>query len=114
MDVFRVSSRYERRDFLDVRDAVRAYAYLLADGASGHVYPVCSGIERSLEEVTNTMLTISGSRIPILWEDSRTVEPLKQARRADDLESLGWKPEISFASSLQEVIQYTKATKGEI
>ena len=42
-EAFRLSGRDNTRDFLDVRDAVRAYATLLVHGTTGTVYPVVSG-----------------------------------------------------------------------
>ena len=66
-DPFRISSRTDRRDFLDVRDAIRAYGLLLSHGVSGEVYPVCSGTEQTLAEMAELMLDIASSDLPVLW-----------------------------------------------
>src|SRR5690606_41800221 len=39
------------RDFLDVRDVVRAYLLLLRHGAGGEVYNVASGVGQRLDQV---------------------------------------------------------------
>lgn len=113
-ELFRISSRENRRDFLDVRDAVRAYGLLLAQGMKGRNYPVCSGVERSLEEVANTMLSIADSDLPILWGDSLASGSASQVQHAVDLKCLGWGPEIAFSTSLTDIIQYFYREKGEI
>ena len=41
------------RDFLDVRDVVKAYYKLLKYGRNGEIYNVCSGIGRQLREIIN-------------------------------------------------------------
>lgn len=45
---FRLSSRHALRDFLDVRDAVRAYGFILDSGETGRIYRIDSGTEREL------------------------------------------------------------------
>ena len=41
----------DSRDFLDVRDAVKAYHVLLRDGINGKQYNIGSGVKRSLLDV---------------------------------------------------------------
>lgn len=126
---FRLSSRSERRDFLDVRDAVRAYGYLLAYGESGKEYPVCTGVERSLHEVVESVKRTTKGRIVLEWEDSDS-DPEDSDAGPDSgdslsggihtpvlpsfLQGLGWKPLISFQTSLHDVIDYFRGTKGEL
>ena len=49
--VIEVNSLKDSRDFLDVRDAVKAYHVLLRDGINGKQYNIGSGVKRSLLEV---------------------------------------------------------------
>jgi nucleoside-diphosphate-sugar epimerase len=49
-----------RRDFLDVRDAVRAYYCLLADGAPGEAYNVCSAFPCLLTDVVDALKNMAG------------------------------------------------------
>ncbi|WP_410771915.1 NAD-dependent epimerase/dehydratase family protein [Fontibacillus sp. BL9] len=108
---FQVSSRHSRRDFLDVRDAVRGYGFLLTGGRSGEVYQVCSGTERSLEEVTKAMLRLAGSGMTVHWGEARP-EDAADILKPHFLENAGWSPRIPFETSLQEVIHYFRAEKG--
>lgn len=113
---FRLSSRWARRDFLDVRDAVRAYGCLLAYGNCGEEYPVCSGVERSLLETADTLQEIAGHRIELRWEGADPppkelpIPPVEPAF----LSGLGWKPLIPFTASLTDCIGYFRGTKGEL
>ncbi|MNJ48858.1 GDP-6-deoxy-D-mannose reductase [compost metagenome] len=109
---FRVSSRAFRRDFLDVRDAVRAYGYLLAQGEKGRIYPVCSGVERSLGEAADQLLSIANSSPSIEWGESSIAETTSGAIRAEELESMGWRAEIPFSVSLRDVMHYMQEMKG--
>ncbi|GGF89767.1 NAD-dependent epimerase/dehydratase family protein [Paenibacillus aceti] len=111
---FRISSRAERRDFLDVRDAVRAYGYLLLFGSYGEVYPVCSGIERSLEEITDKMLNVAERNIPLIWGDERASAGASSSERAAEVEGFGWCPQIPLMESLEDIIEYYRATEGVI
>src|SRR5690606_16141947 len=47
------------RDFLDVRDVVRAYQLLMAHGVAGEVYNVASGETHSIRDLLNTLIGYS-------------------------------------------------------
>ena len=49
--IIEVNSLKDSRDFLDVRDAVKAYHVLLRDGINGKQYNIGSGVKRSLLDV---------------------------------------------------------------
>lgn len=107
---FRVSSRHAQRDFLDVRDAVRAYGVLLEQGVPGRIYPVCTGRIVELGHIVEHMVALANTSIPIQWGDaaeSATTEPY----RAKELEEMGWKPTIQLGQSLEDMIQYRRAGK---
>lgn len=64
---FKLSSRYALRDFLDVRDAVRAYDYILRQGEPGRVYRIDSGTQRELGEIAEKMLSHSVAAVSMDW-----------------------------------------------
>ncbi|MDP4098493.1 NAD-dependent epimerase/dehydratase family protein [Paenibacillus sp. P96] len=104
---FRVSARKAVRDFLDVRDAMRAYQLLLEQGESGRAYPVCSGTEQEFGTVVEYMLSLSKSDLQaeIEWgQDGAAVA--EQPQRAEWLEARGWSPSISLAQSLSDCLNY--------
>jgi GDP-4-dehydro-6-deoxy-D-mannose reductase len=97
------------RDFLDVRDVVRAYVLLLEKGVRGQVYNICSGRGYAISELV-TLLS-NRMQIPVRIHQS----PMK--RRPQDnpqivgsydkiRAELGWYPYISLADSLLEMYAY--------
>lgn len=95
------------RDFVDVRDVVRAYWMLIQRGRSGEVYNVCSGRGVKLEGILRDIGDIAGVQVT-----GKTVE---QYLRPDDNKvvigsyqkidkELGWKPEIELRKTLRDMI----------
>ena len=95
------------RDFLDVRDVVRAYLLLLERGVPGEVYNVASGIGRRLSECFTLLARLVGvdahavadaallrpDDIPVLIGDATK---LRQAT--------GWSPQFPFERTLQDLV----------
>ncbi|QHT62597.1 NAD(P)-dependent oxidoreductase [Paenibacillus lycopersici] len=99
---FRFSSRSEQRDLLDVRDAIAAYEALLLAGESGRVYPVASGIMRTLEEIADAFGALALH--PLRWEfgDSDAASPAPADISA--ALALGWSPRHALRESLQDAL----------
>ena len=66
---FRLSSRTAKRDFLDVRDAVQAYADILERGEALTVYRIDSGCERPLGDIADSLLARTAASVPMAWGD---------------------------------------------
>jgi GDP-4-dehydro-6-deoxy-D-mannose reductase len=47
------------RDFLDVRDAVKAYSYIINRGNKGEVYNVCSGKKTKISDLLDILISLS-------------------------------------------------------
>lgn len=104
-NILKVNNLNDQRDFLDVRDAVSAYDVLLMKGKPGEIYDVNSGKSRSLKEVVKALKDIASIEFKVHsllndeLETSIEIEPSK-------LINLGWKPAISFESSLKDVLNF--------
>jgi GDP-4-dehydro-6-deoxy-D-mannose reductase len=107
---FRLSSRTERRDLLDVRDAIRAYALLLKRGERGRVYPVASGIMRTLGEVADTFDRLT--RSPLRWEIGESDAPSPDPADISAIQALGWSPRIALEQSLREAMESVRRAMG--
>ncbi|ALP37766.1 nucleoside-diphosphate sugar epimerase [Paenibacillus sp. IHB B 3084] len=107
---FRVSSRHAQRDFLDVRDAVRAYGVLLEQGVPGQVYPVCTGRIVELGNIVERMVALADTPVAIQWGDAAE-SASTDAYRAKELEDMGWRPIILLGQSLKDMIRYHRAGK---
>ena len=95
------------RDFLDVRDVVRAYYLLLTEGVSGQVYNVCSGKGTSLEAVLSMIADFAGLSIEskVNPDYVRPDENKVIIGSFDKLKNdLGWEPVISLEKTLQDII----------
>ncbi|OPA80171.1 hypothetical protein BVG16_05345 [Paenibacillus selenitireducens] len=106
-DPFRLSSLEERRDFLDVRDAVKAYGVILERGQGGHTYPIESGILRSLGEVFQTFQHHAKKTIPVEVVNPSAGQhvPLDPGHAAM-MHEFGWEANIPFDQSIQDIIHY--------
>lgn len=104
--VLRVGNLNVCRDFLDVRDVVRAYLTLMERGAEGEVYNVCSGEGRSLLAIVEELVRLSGTGARI-EEDPERFRPADIRALVGDptrLRSLGWEPRIPLSRSLGDVL----------
>ncbi len=105
--VLRVGNLAPRRDFLDVRDAVRAYALLAGSGRPGEVYNVCSGRSYSVQECVDVILALARVPLKVEVEPSR-VRPVDISDQVGSWERLqgatGWRPGIPFHQSLADLL----------
>lgn len=107
--VINVGSIDVTRDFIDVRDVVRAYFSLLERGESGEAYNVCSGIERSVRFILERLIAIAGIECRIVCDEAR-IRPREQKRMCGSYDKLnkqvGWRPTIDIDQSLQGVLSH--------
>ncbi len=97
------------RDFLDVRDVVRAYYLLLTQGKTGRIYNVCSGEGHALLHVVDELASLAGVEIStelnpafVRPSDNRVI--IGSYKRIYD--DLGWRPDIPFQQSLKDLLNY--------
>jgi GDP-4-dehydro-6-deoxy-D-mannose reductase len=112
--VMSVGNLEARRDFSDVRDIVRGYRLLGL--SSGGTFNLGSGRARSIREVLETLIRISGIDVKIEQDPTRmrgpevpelygSYEAIKQA--------CSWEPQIAFERSLEDVYRYWYDLVGE-
>ncbi len=99
------------RDFIDVRDVVRAYFYLLDSATPGKVYNVCSGIERSIRSVILQMIKIVDLDVDIIVDNDR-LRVVDQRRIVGNCDLIkkdtDWMQTYSFSQTLDGLINYWK------
>jgi GDP-4-dehydro-6-deoxy-D-mannose reductase len=99
------------RDFVDVRDVVRAYYLLLKNGRRGEVYNICSGNGISLADIINKMCAQLNIKIDIAVDENR-IRPMDNkiiiGSNAKIKNELEWQPTISIDESLRDIIAYWK------
>ena len=95
------------RDFVDVRDVVRAYYLLLTEGTPGEIYNICSGKALKLSEIIDCIADEVGVKVTtrIKPEFVRPDDNKEIVGSAYKIESeLGWKPERDIKDTLHDMI----------
>ena len=101
-----------RRDYLDVRDVVRAYRLLLEKGVAGERYIVSSGKSIPVQNIVDTLLSLSEVKILSKIDPSRS-------RPSDILDlygdyskikiSTGWEPQIPLEKTLTDLLDWHRS-----
>jgi GDP-4-dehydro-6-deoxy-D-mannose reductase len=107
--VIRVGNLDARRDFTDVRDTVRAYVALAERGEPGRMYNVCSGQARVVRELLDGLITLSRVPVTVRTDPERlrpNDTPLLLGNPSRITSEVGWKPEIPFRQTLQDLLDY--------
>ncbi|MCK4235555.1 MAG: GDP-mannose 4,6-dehydratase [Candidatus Krumholzibacteria bacterium] len=97
------------RDFLDVRDVVRAYRLVIEKGKSGEVYNVCSGNGLELRGALDTLIRKVPAKINVV-KDPGLFRPADVPVMIGDSGKLrldtGWEPRIRPEKMLSDLIVY--------
>ena len=108
---FSLGDLQSRRDFTDVRDMVRAY-YMTDQCSFGEAYNVCSQEMYSIVEIVNKVVKLLDIENPKVVTDPERIRPSDVSVLLGDStkfrEKTGWKPEIPFDDTLNDIITYWK------
>lgn len=114
--VVRVGNLSPRRDYVDVRDAVRAYVRLAEIGGAEDVYNVCTGRSISVQECLEMLAALTQAPLTIEQDPAlmRTVDIAEQAGCPDRLQrATGWSAEIPLKTSLSDLLHDWRARVGQ-
>ena len=99
------------RDFVDVRDVVRAYYGLLMEGTPGEVYNICKGEGVALSEIIGEISDIVGVDIVgkvnpeyVRPDDNRQIIGCSDKIKND----IGWEAQIPIRQTLTDMIEIMK------
>jgi dTDP-glucose 4,6-dehydratase len=108
------ASTQNRREWLHVDDHCSAIDRVLGAGREGETYNVGSGVERSIEEIADLVLELTGKPASL-----KTIVPdrpghdrrylLDSSKLRDEL---GWEPATGFESGLRETVEWYAANRG--
>jgi GDP-4-dehydro-6-deoxy-D-mannose reductase len=113
--VLKVGNLESARDFVDVRDAVRAYWLVAQCGEPGEVYNVCSGVATPVRSMLDTLLSLTLAKVEVHEEAAwRTVwDVLIQVGEGKQLKAAtGWIPSIPLHQSLGDLLNEWRARAG--
>lgn len=97
------------RDFTDVRDMVLAYWLATEKGKPGEAYNICSGKGYKIKEVLDILLNLTKEKIEIKKDPKRmrpSDVPVLIGDSTKFREATGWKPEIPFEKTLEDLLNY--------
>lgn len=104
------------RDFADVSDILEGYDHLLRFGLTGEAYNVCSGIERSLRSVIETLLSVANVKAEIA-HDAQRFRRSEQRRVCGSHQKLsqlaGWHGSVSIEKTLFDLFCYWERVIGK-
>lgn len=98
-----------KRDFLDVRDVVRAYRLALQKGKVGEVYNICSQKSVTIREILTFLLNFSCKPIKVVQDPSRRRELEIPEMRGDCKKfqaDTGWQIMIPLERTLEDLLNY--------
>jgi dTDP-glucose 4,6-dehydratase len=108
------ASTQNRREWLHVDDHCSAIDRVLGAGREGETYNVGSGVERSIEEIADLVLELTGKPASL-----KTIVPdrpghdrrylLDSSKLRDEL---GWEPATGFESGLRETVEWYAANRA--
>ncbi|MDD5339663.1 MAG: GDP-mannose 4,6-dehydratase [Candidatus ainarchaeum sp.] len=96
-----------KRDFVDIEDASRAFLAIAEKGKPGEIYNVCSGKSHRLGELLELMMKQASVRAEISVDQSRIRKnevPDVYGSTSKIAKDIGWKPRISFAESIGQML----------
>jgi GDP-4-dehydro-6-deoxy-D-mannose reductase len=97
------------RDFLDVRDVVRAYRLLVQKGKPGVPYNVASGKKLKISDILARLLDLSEVEIEVRTDPlkKRPADIPLQWGSSDRLKrATGWRPKHSMDETLADLLEY--------
>ena len=104
------------RDFVDVRDVVRAYDLIVREARVGSIFNVCSGRGIALVDAVDYLSNASGLRYHAQL-DQTLFRPLEQSMVIGSHEAitaeLGWNPSFTFEESLDTLLSYWILSEGK-
>jgi len=111
-----VGNIQSERDFLDVRDAVRAYDFMINKGHAGQVYNVCSGRKLKISDLLDMLISFSKRsdiKVKIDQNKLRVIDVKSMYGDNSKLKNhTGWVPGYSIETSLKDTLDYWREKTG--
>jgi GDP-4-dehydro-6-deoxy-D-mannose reductase len=115
--VVKVGNIEAYRDFLDVRDVVKAYSHIINRGKIGQAYNVCSGKKYKISYLLDVLMSISRRNDITIKVDKDKFRPVDTdivyGNNSKLRSHTGWKPEYSITDSLRSVLEYWREEIGK-
>jgi len=97
------------RDYIDVRDVVRAYWLIMDQGMPGQVYNICSRKGHSVKEVLDILIEKADISVQIVEKAARIRSadiPISVGSYAKLHKQTGWNSEVKIDDTLWEMLDF--------
>lgn len=113
--VLHVGNLDAQRDWLDVRDVVRAYWMAVNMCTPGDDYVIASGVSRSIKQMLDFLLTLTEQKIDVQVDPTR-LRPSDVVLLLGDAskfkEKTGWAPVYKFEQTMLDLLDYWRGRLG--
>lgn len=95
------------RDFIDVRDGVRAMRLLMEKGLPGEPVNICNGVAYKIQDILDMLIEISGVQVEVITDKALfrlADEPLLLGDNSK-IVGMGYKREYSMYQTLKDVFE---------
>lgn len=95
------------RDFLDVRDVVRAYRLVAADIAAGEVYNLAHGVGHRIGDLLDRLVAMARIQLTVRQDPARlrpSDVPVLVGDASRFRERYGWAPRIPIETTLRDIL----------
>lgn len=114
--VISVGRLTDKRDFLDVRDAVKAMADIAELGKPGEAYNICSGTPSQVSMLLESLISGAERHIAIREDPDRlrpTRMPIHYGSSKKVRELAGWRPRIELEQTIADTLNYWISQKRQ-
>jgi len=107
-DISLYKSSQNRREWLYVTDHCEAIDLIVKKGTIGETYNIGSGVEKSVEEITEILLRELGKPISMKqYVDDRPGHDRRYLLDSSKITNeLGWRPKVDFTEGMKETIEW--------
>lgn len=93
-----------RREFMHVDDMARAILFMLENYDENQFINVGTGMDISIRELAEMIAGLTDYTGEILWDNSKSDGMLKKCMDVSRMKALGFKPEISLRTGVEQMI----------
>lgn len=111
-NVIHVGNLNAMRDFIDIRDGVRAYLLVALKASPGSVYNLCSGKAYKLMDLLNYLVSLTKEEVKVEIDNSRFRPadiPVMVGDNTKIKKEINWAPEIDIHETLKDLLNYWRS-----
>jgi UDP-glucose 4-epimerase len=95
------------RDYIYIKDVVRALADSLTGYSKERIFNLGSGKGHSLNEILNLITKISGKKLSVEYIEGRSIDvPVNILDNSLIKKTFGWKPEVTIEEGIEKTYNY--------